>query len=169
MALREVRKYPDPVLLKKAEPVEELDDDFRRLVNDMVETMYAATGVGLSAPQIGVSKRLIIVDVGAVEGESRLFVLVNPEVLESEGSESAEEGCLSLPGFTTDIKRAAKVIVKCRDMDGNEETIPAEGMLARALQHEIDHLDGILILDRASFLSREFYKKRVKKNLAKTG
>jgi peptide deformylase len=169
MALREIKTYPDPVLLKKAVPVDEVDEDLRSLIDDMVETMYASSGIGLAAPQVGVSKRLIIVDTSAVEGEGSLLVLMNPEILESEGAESAEEGCLSLPGFTAEVKRAGKVLVRCLDVDGSEKTISAEGLLARALQHEIDHLEGVLLLERASFLSREFYKKRIRKSLAKTG
>lgn len=168
MAIREIRKYPDEVLKKKAEPVEGVNEDLNRLIDDMVETMYAAPGVGLAAPQVGVSKRLIVVDVKTAYGEeASLYVLINPEVVESEGEVKSEEGCLSLPGFTVSIDRAEKVTVKALDREGKEICIPAEGLLAIALQHEIDHLEGTLILDRTSFLKREFYKKQLKKSEAK--
>lgn len=173
MAVREIRKYPDEVLKKKAEPVESIDDDIQRLVDDMVETMYAANGIGLAAPQVGVSKRLIVVDVSrAEEGEgASLIVLVNPEVIESRGEVKSEEGCLSLPGFLSTVDRAETVVIKGLDREGKEVTIPAEGLLSMAFQHEMDHLEGTLILDRTSFLKREFYKKQLKKShdKARTG
>jgi peptide deformylase len=168
MAIREILKYPDEVLKKKAEPVESVDEELNRLIDDMVETMYAAPGIGLAAPQVGVSKRLIVVDVKTAYGEeSSLYVLINPEIVESEGEVKSEEGCLSLPEFIVSIDRFEKVTVKGLDREGNEVTIPAEGMLARALQHEIDHIEGTLILDRTSLLKREFYKKQLKKSEAK--
>jgi peptide deformylase len=168
MAVLEIRKYPDEVLKKKAEPVEAVDEALQRLMDDMVETMYAAPGVGLAAPQVGVSKRIIVADVSHLEGEAAsLVVLVNPEIIESHGSVKTEEGCLSLPEFLTTVERAETVTVKGLDREGREVTMPVEGLLAVALQHEIDHLDGTLILDRASFLKREFYKKQLRKNLAK--
>lgn len=168
MAIREIKKYPDGVLKKKAEPVESVDEDLNRLIDDMVETMYAAPGIGLAAPQVGVSKRLIVVDVNTAYGEeASLYVLINPEIVESEGEVKSEEGCLSLPGFTVSIDRAEKVTVKALDREGKEVSIPAEGLLAMALQHEIDHLEGTLILDRTSFLKREFFKKQLKKSEAK--
>jgi peptide deformylase len=168
MAIREIKQYPDDVLKKKAEPVESVDEELQRLIDDMVETMYAAPGIGLAAPQVGVSKRLIVVDVKAAYGEeASLYVLINPEIVESEGEVKSEEGCLSLPGFTVSIDRFEKVTVKGLDREGNEISIPAEGMLAMALQHEIDHIEGTLILDRTSLLKREFYKKQLKKSEAK--
>jgi peptide deformylase len=168
MALREIRKYPDEVLKRKAETVENIDDELLRLIDDMVETMYAAPGIGLAAPQVGVSKRLIVVDVKAAYGdEAELIVLVNPEIVQAEGCVKSEEGCLSLPGFTVSIDRSETVTVKGLDREGKEISIPAEGLLAMALQHEIDHLEGTLLLDRASFLKREFYKKQLKKSEAK--
>jgi peptide deformylase len=134
----------------------------------MAETMYAAPGIGLAAPQVGECKRLIVLDVKAAYGdEAELIVLINPEIVESEGCVKSEEGCLSLPGFTVSIDRSETVTVKGLDREGNEITIPAEGLLAMALQHEIDHLEGTLLLDRASFLKREFYKKQLKKSEAK--
>lgn len=168
MALREIRKYPDEVLGRKAEPVEAIDGEIQRLIDDMVETMYAASGVGLAAPQVGVSKRLIVVDVSrGEEEEASLIVLINPEIIESRGEVKSEEGCLSLPEFTCSVLRAESVTVKGLDREGKETVIPAEGLLSMAFQHEIDHLDGTLILDRATFLKREFYKKQLRKSHAR--
>ncbi len=173
MAVLEIRKYPDAVLKKRAEPVQTVDGELQRLIDDMIETMYAANGVGLAAPQVGVSKRLIVVDVsraGEEEGPS-LIILLNPEIVESQGEAKSEEGCLSLPDFVTSVERAEAVVVRGLDREGKEVTIPAEGLLSMAFQHEIDHLEGTLILDRASFLKREFYKKQLKKShdKARTG
>lgn len=168
MAIREIKKYPDEVLKRRAEPIEDVDEDLNRLIDDMVETMYAAPGIGLAAPQVGVSKRLIVVDVKTAYGEeASLYVLINPEIVASEGEVKSEEGCLSLPGFTVSIDRFERVTVKALDREGNEICIPAEGLLAMALQHEIDHLEGTLILDRTSFLKREFFKKQLKKSETK--
>lgn len=170
MAVLTIRKYPDDVLKRKAAPVEAVDDELRRLADDMVETMYAAPGVGLAAPQVGVSKRLVVLDLSTQEGEEgSLIVLFNPEITHAEGSAEMEEGCLSLPGFITKVKRAAEVTVRGLDREGKPVAIEAGGLLAIALQHELDHLDGMLILDRAGSLKREFYKKQVRKSLAKTG
>lgn len=170
MAVLEIKTYPDDVLKQKAEPVEAVDEELRRLADDMVETMYAAPGIGLAAPQVGVSKRLIVVHVNLdEENETPLIVLFNPEITEAEGSIDFEEGCLSLPGFTASVKRYEKVIVKGLDRDGHPVAFEASGLVAVALQHEIDHLDGTLLLDRASVIKREFYKKRIKKQLTKVG
>lgn len=170
MAIRKIRTYPDEVLKKKAEPVQEVTDELRRLADDMIATMYSAPGVGLAAPQVGVSKRLIVLDPGSLdESQSTLLVLFNPEVISTEGEMDYEEGCLSVPEFTVTIRRAERVSVAALDREGNEVKIDAEGMLAIVLQHEIDHLEGTLILDRSSSLKREFYKKRVLKQLAKVG
>jgi len=168
MAVREIRKYPDEVLKRRAEPVLTIDANLHRLIEDMVETMYAASGVGLAAPQVGVSRRLIVVDVSRGESEeSHLIVLINPEIVDRQGEVKSEEGCLSLPGFITSVDRAETVVVKGLDREGKEVSISAEGLLAMAFQHEVDHLDGTLILDRTSFLKREFYKKQLRKSLEK--
>jgi peptide deformylase len=133
-------------------------------------TMYAAPGIGLAAPQVGVSKRVIVVDVSTMDEElPGLIPLVNPEITQSEGEIEFEEGCLSLPGFTAMVKRAGRVCVRALDSDGKPIQLDAEGILAIALQHEMDHLEGTLLLDRTSPLRREFYKKKVKKSLAKAG
>lgn len=169
MAVLEIRKYPDPLLKKKARPVDEIDGELQRLVDDMVETMYAAPGIGLAAPQVGFSKRLIVVDVSVREEPAPLIVLINPEIVSEEGSLESEEGCLSLPGFVTKVQRCESITVRGLDRDGRETAIEASGLLALALQHEIDHLNGTLILDRTSLLKREFFKKQLQKSAAKAG
>lgn len=162
MAVLEIRKYPDVVLRERAISVSEIKPYHQKLIDDMIETMYAAPGIGLAAPQIGVSERIVVIDI-APEGKSNLIVLINPEIITHEGEIESEEGCLSLPGFVGNIKRFEKVIVKGLDREGREFTVTGEGLLSRALQHEIDHLNGTLILDRVSFLKREFYRKKLKK------
>jgi len=170
MSVLNIEKFPSKVLKQKAPPVEQVDDAIRTLMDNMLETMYASSGVGLAAPQVGVSTRVIVLDVNLQEGDDYpVLMLANPEVISAEGSEEFEEGCLSVPGFTTLIKRPAEVTVKALDRDGKELTIEAGGLLAVALQHKIDHLEGKLILDRASSIKREFYKKRIKKNAAVAG
>jgi len=165
MSLLEIRKFPDPVLKKKAEPVAAVDDEIRKLMDDMAETMYASFGIGLAAPQVGVSKRVIVVDVSPRDEirESQLIALANPQIIKSEGSEEFEEGCLSLPGFTSVVERPSKITISAMDREGRDVIMEADGILAIALQHEMDHLEGTLILDHASTLKREFYKKRIKK------
>ncbi|MBI3591973.1 MAG: peptide deformylase [Nitrospirae bacterium] len=165
MAVLEIKKYPDDVLKKKALPVEKFDSDLQRLIDDMIETMYAAPGVGLAAPQVGVSKRLLVIDISTKDESRPLIVLVNPEVVEADGFVDSEEGCLSVPEYTAVIKRAEKVIVKGLDREGKPMEIEGTGLLARALQHEIDHLDGVLFVDRLSTIKREFFKKRYRKAL----
>jgi len=163
MAIREIKKYPEPVLKKKAAPVTAFDEDLQTLIDDMVETMYAAPGVGLAAPQVGISKRLAVIDISSREEQQPLIVLINPSILKSGGEIEFEEGCLSIPEYTAKVTRADQVIVGCMDREGQQVEIEAEGLLAIAIQHEIDHLDGILFIDRISPIKREFFKKRYKK------
>ncbi|MBI5418855.1 MAG: peptide deformylase [Deltaproteobacteria bacterium] len=146
--LRPILTYPDPFLLKKAAPVSRVDDKVRELIRDMFETMYAASGVGLAAPQIGVGKRVIVVDVSPAEKESAPLALVNPEIVDRKGLAEGTEGCLSIPGVEGVVPRAEFVLVRALDQQGAPVQIPARGFLARALQHEIDHIDGILFIDR---------------------
>lgn len=160
MARLEIKKYPDEVLRKKAEPVKEFDDVLQRLIDDMVETMYMAPGLGLAANQVGVLKQVMVLDVSTGEEESSLMVLVNPEIVLKEGEIESEEGCLSIPEYTTIVKRAEKVKVKCLDRHGEPCDIEGEGLVAKALQHEIDHLNGFLFVDRIGRIKKEFFKKR---------
>ncbi|MCL4457817.1 MAG: peptide deformylase [Nitrospirae bacterium] len=166
MAVLEIRKYPDEILRKKALSVENIDRSLQRLIDDMIETMYAAPGIGLAAPQVGISKRLVVIDVSLGEEKNSLIVLINPEITDTEGFADSDEGCLSVPGYTSAIKRAEKVIVKGLDRNGKPVQIEVDGLLARALQHEMDHLDGILFVDRMSSIKKEFFKKRYLKKSA---
>ncbi|MEJ5368721.1 MAG: peptide deformylase [Bryobacteraceae bacterium] len=167
MILR-IRKYGDPVLETKAEPVTEFNGELRQLADDMFETMYANKGVGLAAPQVGVSKRLAVIDTSAGEDESARLVLVNPEILVKEGTQIGEEGCLSIPGFREDVKRAWRVRVRAQDLEGKFFETEGEELLARVMQHEIDHLDGILFLQHLSLLKRDLIKRKIRK-LVKAG
>ncbi len=166
MAVLEIRKYPDEVLKKKALRVENIDRSLQRLIDDMIETMYAAPGIGLAAPQVGISKRLVVLDVSLGEEKNALIVLINPEITDTEGFADSDEGCLSVPGYTSAIKRAERVTVKGLDRNGKPVQIEGDGLLARALQHEIDHLDGVLFVDRMSSIKKEFFKKRYLKKSA---
>jgi peptide deformylase len=169
MALREIHTWPSEVLRTKAAPVDRVDDDLRRLIDDMVETMYAAPGIGLAAPQVGISKRLMVVDLSSGMEKDQLVVLANPELVSSEGEVVSEEGCLSLPELSVKICRAGKVVVRGLDPEGRTVEVRGEDLLARALQHEIDHLDGVLLIDRVNPLRREIAKKKLKKALAASG
>ena len=166
MAVLEIRKYPDEILRKKALSVENIDRSLQRLIDDMIETMYAAPGIGLAAPQVGISKRLVVIDVSLGEEKNSLIVLINPEITDTEGFADSDEGCLSVPGYTSAIKRAEKVIVKGLDRNGKPVQIEGDGLLARALQHEMDHLDGVLFVDRMSSIKKEFFKKKYSKKSA---
>jgi peptide deformylase len=165
MSLLEIRKYPDKILKEKTVPVNNIDAETQLLIDDMIETMHFVRGIGLAANQIGIAKRLCVIDVTAREEKGSLIVLINPLILEKEGIVEVEEGCLSIPGYMTTIKRAEKVYVKGLDREGKNMEIESTGLLARALQHEIDHLDGLLFIDRLSPIKREFFKRRYKKFL----
>jgi peptide deformylase len=164
MALRDVLAYPDPRLREKARPVTVFDEALKTLARDLAETMYAEPGIGLAATQIGVAQRVITIDVREEQGQpGELLKLVNPGIIESEGEIVGEEGCLSVPGIREDVKRAEKVKVRAQDLDGRELFFDAEGMLAVVFQHEIDHLDGMLFIDRLSPLKRSSIKKRLRR------
>jgi len=163
MAILEIRKYPEKVLKQKASPVTTFDQDLQVLIDNMIETMYAAPGVGLAAPQVGETKRLAVIDISSRQDKFPLLVIVNPVIVSSEGEVEFEEGCLSLPEYTAIVKRAENVVVKAQDRDGKAIEIEGTELLAIALQHEIDHLDGILLIDRISPIKRDFFKKRYKK------
>lgn len=160
MAILEIKKYPDETLKKKAEDVIDINGELQKLINDMVETMYSVHGIGLAAPQIGVLKRVIIVDTNLTEVKYTPIILINPEIVSAEGEILSEEGCLSIPGFITKLKRNEKVFVKALDRNGKKIEIEGTGLLARALQHEIDHLNGILIIDRISPLKKELFRRK---------
>jgi len=163
MAVLDIKKYPAPVLKKKAAAVSVFDEELQKLIDDMVETMYAAPGVGLAAPQVGVSRRLAVIDISSRDDQHPLIVLINPCVLRTAGEVEFEEGCLSIPEYTAKVKRSESLVVRAHDRNGDEVEIEADGLLAIALQHEIDHLDGFLLIDRISPIKREFFKKRYKK------
>jgi peptide deformylase len=163
MAIREIRKYPDPVLRRKAAPVKVFDGDLRTLVDDMVETMYAEPGVGLAAPQIGVALRLLVADITVGEKPNSLIVLVNPKIVSASGQVAGEEGCLSIPGIRAEIPRAESVEIRGWNLEQQEVSVKGRGYLARAFQHEMDHLDGILIWDRMSKIQREILKNEWKR------
>jgi len=146
MAQRVIVKYPDPILREKAQPVKKINDRLLKLLDDMAETMYKAEGVGLAAPQVGVSKRVFVVDVGDEHG---LIEFINPEIIAKEGEQFGPEGCLSIPGISGDVRRARKVKVRALNRAGEEFELEAEDYLARAIQHELDHLNGILFIDLA--------------------
>jgi len=161
--VREIVKYPDPVLEKPGEPVTEFDDKLQKLVDDMFESMYAAKGIGLAAPQIGLSRRLTIIDLSFNERPGDKIVLINPEIIHKEGKQYEEEGCLSLPEIREKVSRAAKVRVRAQDVKGKWFEMDGEELLARAFQHEIDHLDGILFFRRVSALKRDLILRQIRK------
>lgn len=163
MSVAKIRVYPDPILQAKATEIETIDGRVIRLAEEMAEIMYAAPGVGLAAPQVGVSERLIVVDVKNPEGKKELITLINPEIIEMEGRVVDEEGCLSLPGITENVARAERVLVRGHDLNEQQREIEAEGLLAVALQHEIDHIEGILFIDRISRLKRGIIQRKMRK------
>jgi peptide deformylase len=156
-------KFPDPVLQRPAEPVTAFDDDLRKLVDDMFESMYVAHGIGLAAPQIGIAKRLTVIDLSFQKNPEEKIVLINPEVVTREGKVFEEEGCLSLPDIREKVSRAARVKIRAQDLKGNWFEKEAEELLARAFQHEIDHLDGVLFIFRISALKRDFVLRKIRK------
>jgi peptide deformylase len=164
VAARPIVIYGDPVLREKAEPVGEVNQEIKDLVSDMVDTLKKAQGLGLAAPQIGVAKRIFIVDLSAIDITGSLTVFINPEILDTGDEQSDyEEGCLSFPGLYQKIARPATVKVRATDVDGNQFELEADGMLARAVLHEYDHLEGILFIDRMSPLTRTMLKGRLRK------
>jgi peptide deformylase len=167
MALRPVLQFPDPRLKRKSVPVGEITDEIRALAQDMIEVMYDEPGIGLAAPQVGAAIRLVVMDTGWTEegAEKQPVVLVNPEIVEREGTLTWTEGCLSVPDFQADVERSARVRVRYRDLDGNEHEEEAFELRAVCFQHELDHLDGVLFIDRISRLKRSLYVQRRKKAL----
>ena len=167
MAVLEILKYPHVLLKKKCENVGRTDEELRKLIRDMTETMYDAGGVGLAACQVGICRRIIVVYVSAIDPEKGLFAMINPEIVSEEGEIEHEEGCLSVPDCSEKVKRKEKVLVRGISPEWEKMEISAEGILAIVLQHEIDHLNGILVLDRVSQLKREIYRSKLKKEKQK--
>lgn len=161
MAQLNILHFPDPRLRKPAVPVDTIDDGIRALIDDMLETMYAAPGIGLAANQVNVQKRIIVIDIS--EQRNQPLVLINPSLLECSGETEMEEGCLSVPGFQEPVKRAGRIRVSALDRDGEPVEIDTEGLLAVCIQHEIDHLDGKLFVDYLSPLKRNWIRKKLEK------
>ncbi len=160
MAVLSVRRYGDPILRQKARPVAEITPEIAAAIADMVETMYQQVGIGLAAPQVGIPLRLIVMD----DGKRGTRALINPSIAERGGSLVAEEGCLSLPGLFADVERSEWVRIEARDADGQPVSLELRGMLARVIQHEIDHLDGVLFIDRLPPVTRDRIKRRIQKD-----
>jgi peptide deformylase len=161
--IRPIVKYGDAVLHRPAERVDALTPELQVLIDDMIDTMYAAPGVGLAAPQVGVALRMFVVDISVGRRAEDLLVFVNPEFVEREGMQLEEEGCLSVPGFTATVARPARAVVKGRDRQGNERIVEGRDLLARALQHEMDHLEGTLFVNRLRGIKREQIVRKIRK------
>ena len=169
MAIKPIQFVPDPVLRKSALPVENITDKTLQLLDDMAETMYDAPGIGLAGPQVGVLKRLIVMDCSRDDEKSELWQMINPEVIElSEDNSTLEEGCLSIPGHTAEVSRPDWIKLRFTDIKGKEQQIKAEGLLAACVQHEIDHLNGILFIDHISKLKRDIIWRKVLKEARQT-
>ena len=160
---RPILRYGERPLHAPAEPVSRFDQNFHALIDDMIETMYAAPGIGLAAPQVGVPVRVFVADLSVGRDPSQLIVMVNPEFVEREGTQLEEEGCLSLPGFNATVLRPARAVVRGLDREGREQRIEGTGLLARAFQHEIDHLDGRLFVDRLRGIRRDVIVRKVQR------
>lgn len=161
--IHEILVWPHPLLKQKCHPVGKVDDGIRSLIRDLFDSMYAADGVGLAAPQIGVLKNVVVLNTTPRQPESRPVAMVNPEILTLEGKRTYREGCLSVPGEAEDVERASIVTARYLDEEGAEQTIRADGLLAIAIQHECDHLKGVMFVDHISTLKRELIRKRMKK------
>ncbi len=167
MAIKKIITFPNPVLREKAKKITVFDDELKQLAADMGETMYDAPGVGLAANQIGIARQIVVVDISREENEKKYIALVNPVISDGEGSETGEEGCLSVLEFESKVKRFKKIHVTALDLDGNEMDFDAEDRFARIIQHEVDHLHGKLFIDHISRLKLTLYKKKLKKILKK--
>jgi peptide deformylase len=165
MAILPIVRFPHEVLLTETEAVREITPDIRTLVQDMVETMHQAPGVGLAANQVGVGKRIAVVDLTVGEDPSKLLVLINPRIVENSGSYVEEEGCLSLPGFSERVRRPERCVIEAMDLEGKVRVIEGHELLARAFNHEIDHLEGRLFIEHLSVLKRRLIKKKVQKRI----
>jgi peptide deformylase len=168
MPLLQIVHYPEPVLLQPGEAVTEFDEDLKKLVADMFETMYEARGVGLAAPQVGVSKRLFVMDCSGGEDPAQRIVMINPEILRVEGEQDGEEGCLSFPGIYFPVKRDFRAVVRAHDLNGKLFEVDGMELTARCMLHETDHCDGIVFIDKMTVLKRELVKRKIRK-LQKAG
>ncbi len=165
MAILPITLYPDPVLLRPTERVKQVDEEIRRLVQDMVDTMVHAPGIGLAANQVGVSLRLCVIDLSTGQEPAALHVFINPQIKEASGSQVGEEGCLSFPDITLEIERAHLATVESLGLDGERTTVTVEGLMARAILHECEHLDGKTFLQHVSSLKREVVKRQIRKRI----
>ena len=166
--LRPILKYGDSILHTPAEEVPEITNEIRRLVDDMIETMYAAPGIGLAAPQVGVPLRIFVIDLSVGREAAKLMTFINPQFVAREGLQLEEEGCLSVPGFNATVARPTRAVVRALDRDGVDRTVEGTGLLARALQHEMDHLDGTVFVDRLRGVKRDLIVRKIRK-LARSG
>jgi len=166
--IRPILRYGDRLLHQPAQEVTVFDDPLQRLIDDLIETMYAAPGIGLAAPQVGEPRRLFVVDLTAGRSSKDLIVMINPEFIERDGTQLEEEGCLSAPGFNATVVRPGHAILRGLDRQGQEQKVEASGLLARAFQHEMDHLDGMVFIDRLRGIKRDLIVRRIQK-LRKTG
>jgi peptide deformylase len=166
--IRPILRYGDEVLHQRADPVSNITPDIQALVDDMIQTMYAAPGIGLAAPQIGVGLRIFVADVSVGRNPADLITFINPEVVEIDGTQREEEGCLSVPGFNATVLRPSRAVLKGLARNGADQTIEATGLLARCFQHEMDHLDGTLFVDRLRGLQKDLIVRKIKK-LSKSG
>jgi len=166
--LRPILRFGDAILSEAARPVDVITPDVDKVIEDMIETMYAAPGIGLAAPQVGVGLRIFVLDLSVGRDPAALHVMINPEFVERDGMQLEEEGCLSVPGFTSTVARPKRVVVKSLNRQGEAQTLEGTGLMARALQHEIDHLNGCLFVDRLRGISKDLIVRKIKK-LAKAG
>lgn len=163
MALMQVVTWPNPILDEPGDPVNKFDDELKKLISDMFETMYAAPGVGLAAVQVGVRKRLFVMDCSGGKDPDQRVVMINPEVIHVEGNQNGEEGCLSFPGLFTPVERSLRAVVRAQDINGNEFELDDTELTARCMLHETDHCDGIVFLNKMSPLKRELAKRKIRK------
>jgi len=163
MAVLKLRKYGDPVLRRKAEEIKEIDGEIKKLASDMVETLKSIGGIGLAGNQVGVAKKMFVIDRTHIDGEEEPLIMINPELVETSGEQVFEEGCLSAPGIYEDVTRSRKVKVRGLNLEGREIEVEGEGLLSRALLHEIDHLNGVLFIDRLSTIQRKLLGKKLRK------
>ena len=166
--IRPILRYGDPVLHQRAEPITGNPQELRQLIDDMIETMYAAPGIGLAAPQIGVSLRIFVADISVGRDPSALVTFINPEILERDGAQREDEGCLSVPGFNATVARPSRVVLKGLTRDGSEQVVEGKGLLARCFDHEMDHLNGTLFVDHLRGLQKDLIVRKIKK-LSRTG